>query len=159
MIRVSPNATIEAPTGPSGWIDVPEGRLIEGHAIEEELLEVNDLLLQLAHYPGTVFIISPFRSIAARCYKRHQDKGKVECGTIHTFQGKEAGIVLLVLGTAATNKRARDWVAATPNMLNVAVTRARHRLYVIGNRAVWSKHAYFDLLAKTLPLKQSGRLF
>jgi len=46
-------------------------------------------------------------------------------------------------------------------MLNVAVTRAKERLYVIGNRKVWARHKYFSELARVLPVKEhfSGRLF
>ena len=66
--------------------------------------------------------------------------------------GREADMVVLVLGTLPKSKKARDWVAATPNILNVAITRARHRFYVIGNRPSWSTHRYFDYLAKALPL-------
>jgi len=44
-------------------------------------------------------------------------------------------------------------------MLNVAVTRARERFYVIGNRKLWSRHRYFDYLAERLPVKEPGTLF
>ncbi len=106
-------------------------------------------------------MISPFRMVADVCYEEFNEKGRVECGTIHTFQGKEAEVVFLVLGTLPENVRARDWVAGSPNMLNVAVTRAKARLYVIGNRRVWSGHRYFSELAGALPVKEhiSGRLF
>ena len=83
----------------------------------------------------------------------------MSCGTIHTFQGKEAEVVFLVLGTLPAGAHARNWVAQSPNMLNVAVTRAKERLYVIGNREAWSKHRYFDDLAEMLPVKGSGLLF
>jgi superfamily I DNA and/or RNA helicase len=99
--------------------------------------------------------------VADICYEAFDVKGRVECGTIHTFQGKEAEIVFFVLGTSPENFSARDWVAGTPNMLNVAVTRAKARLYVIGNRRVWGRHRYFSELARVLPVKEhfSGRLF
>ncbi|WP_335980920.1 AAA domain-containing protein [Streptomyces sp. CA2R106] len=68
-------------------------------------------------------------------------------GTVHTTQGKEADIVVLVLGTGTGQVGSRDWAAKNPNLLNVAVTRARRRLVVIGDHAVWSRHRYFGDLA------------
>ena len=161
MVKVMPDMPADVPTGDSGWIDVGTGTVYEGHAIVEELEVLADLLAQLTLYPGKVFVISPFRSIAEICKVKHNDYGHVECGTIHTFQGKEADIVILVLGTNAGDETARNWVASSPNMLNVAITRAQKRLYVIGNRRVWSRHMFFGYLAKQLPVKEhfSGRLF
>jgi superfamily I DNA and/or RNA helicase len=62
-------------------------------------------------------------------------------------QGKEADVVVVVLGS----RPARAWAAERPNLLNVAVSQARRRLYVIGNRQNWQDHRYFDVLAAALP--------
>ena len=139
---------------PSTWLDVRGFTVIEGHALQEELEAARTLLQQLVTHEGKIFLISPFRSIAKICKDEFQKKGRIECGTIHTFQGREAEMVILVLGTMPNSKKARDWVSATPNILNVAITRARHRVYVIGNRQTWQAHRYFDYLAKTLPLQR-----
>jgi hypothetical protein len=149
------------PTSPSGWIDVEMMTALDGHVVAEELQILNDLLTQLAFYPGMIFVISPFRSVAGACQERFFQKDRIECGTIHTFQGKEAGIVILILGTHPRHTLAREWVAATPNMLNVAVTRAKRRLYVIGSRRLWAGLPHFNVLAASLPVKEhfSGRLF
>jgi hypothetical protein len=136
---------------PSSWLDVRGFTVIEGHALHEEGTATKTLLQQLVTHEGKIFIISPFRSVAGSCRDQFEKRGRIECGTIHTFQGREADMVILVLGTLPKSKKARDWVAATPNILNVAITRARHRLYVIGNRQTWSAHRYFDYLARALP--------
>jgi len=161
MVNVGQDEGREIPTGGSGWIDVRAISALKGHAIAEELQVLKDLLLQLASYKGKIFVISPFRTVAEICKTAFQEKDRIECGTIHTFQGKEAEIVFLVLGTMPASRAARDWVAGSPNILNVAITRARQRLYVIGDRQLWADHPYFSYLAEKLPLKQhvSGRLF
>ena len=66
------------------------------------------------------------------------------------MQGKEADIVVLVLG--GSNGGQRGWAAETPNLLNVAVSRAKRRLYVIGNRDLWKQRQYFNQLAARLPI-------
>jgi len=78
-------------------------------------------------------------------------------GTVHTMQGKEADVVILVLGTHPDRVGSRQWAANTPNLLNVAVSRARRRLYVIGNRETWGDQKYFDILAASLPTWQPLR--
>lgn len=39
-----------------------------------------------------------------------------------------------------------QWAGATPNLLNVAVTRAKERLDVVGNRELWRTAGNFRLL-------------
>jgi hypothetical protein len=63
------------------------------------------------------------------------------------MQGKEADVVVLVLGTHPHRTGARGWAAERPNLLNVAVSRARRRIYVIGNRAAWGDLNHFKVLA------------
>lgn len=64
---------------------------------------------------------------------------KSNCGTIHTFQGKEANEVLLVLGCDKTSGiNAAKWVGSKPNIINVAVSRAKYRLGVIGDYSLWN---------------------
>jgi superfamily I DNA and/or RNA helicase len=44
-----------------------------------------------------------------------------------------------------------DGAAGKPDLLNVAVSRARRRVYVIGDREAWVTHRHFDVLADLLP--------
>jgi len=146
-------ASAFGPLPASAWLDIRGVTAIEGHALYEELQAARTLLQQLVAHEGKIFIISPFRSVAMSCKEQFQKRGRIECGTIHTFQGREADMVILVLGTLQHSKKARDWVAASPNILNVAITRARHRIYVIGNYKTWSAHRYFDYLSQVLPVQ------
>lgn len=78
--------------------------------------------------------------------KNHQNKPLKQfmsdnIGTVHTFQGKEASTVILCV--AASNIRKKNggisWVNSKPNLINVAVTRAKSHFFVIGNQQDWSK--------------------
>ena len=60
------------------------------------------------------------------------------CGTIHTFQGKEADEVIITLGCDKKNKKAVTWASKKPNILNVAVSRAKYRITIIGDKDLWN---------------------
>jgi hypothetical protein len=69
-------------------------------------------------------------------------------GTVHTMQGREADVVVLVLGAdKSPARKARDWVGDPPNLLNVAVSRARRRLFVIGDYEEWANAPNFGVFA------------
>lgn len=99
-----------------------------------------------------VFIVSPFRQVATELAKyldsHNIPLSRTRLGTVHTTQGKEADIVILVLGTATDQKRARDWAASAPNLLNVAITRAKRRLVIVGDYDNWSPLRHFHTLAQ-----------
>lgn len=72
-------------------------------------------------------------------------------GTVDTFQGKEAEAVILMLGAGRGAKPgSRAWAGETPNLLNVAATRAKRALYVVGNRTEWLGAGAFTEAARTL---------
>lgn len=102
-----------------------------------------------------IFIITPFTSVAQgfRTYMQSisddvvnwTDKDnksgwlKDNIGTVHTFQGKEAKAVIYMLGCQSdgTANGAIKWVNA--NNVNVAFTRAKEYIYVIGDAEKWAE--------------------
>jgi hypothetical protein len=138
---------------PSKWIDVSSDSSA-GNWVPAEGIEVDRILGYLAEVEfdfSRVIAIGPFRDVARQLGRRAARYRGLRAGTIHTAQGREADIVLLVLGSAPDRDGARRWAASKPNLLNVALSRARRRVYVIGDRDSWTEHRYFDLLGARLP--------
>lgn len=157
--KASNTSAIRDILGPSRWIHVEGGG--EDKWCEEEGVEVVRLLHQLAE-AGTLpdlYIVTPFVVVAERLREVIRTSGVLRnmvengelwrwvnerIGTIHTVQGREAEAVILVLGAPnATQVGARGWAGGRPNLLNVAVTRAKEVLYVIGNRTLWREAGHF----------------
>ena len=140
----------------SCWINVV-GKSSEGNWIPEEGEAVQSLLMELVNryglQPSDVFLISPFRDCANRLLRLAGQMGfdTDKTGTVHTTQGKEADVVVLVLGGNIQKPGAKGWAASRPNLLNVAVSRAKQRLYVIGDRGAWAKQNYFSTLSQAFP--------
>jgi predicted nucleic acid-binding Zn-ribbon protein len=137
----------------SCWIDV-RGGANDGAWFPDEGKALEALLGALINTHRAsrddIFLVSPFRDVVRQLRSIGDRHGlnKARIGTVHTTQGKEASVVIMVLGGGAAG--ARDWAASKPNLLNVAVSRAKARLYVIGDRRDWSARRYFDVLSKKL---------
>jgi superfamily I DNA and/or RNA helicase len=99
-------------------------------------------------------VLSPFRAVARELEKRKRRFPTMEAGTVHRSQGREADIVILVLGGDPAQPGAKRWAAAKPNLVNVAVSRARRRIYVIGDHSSWSPPPHFNVLADHLPVSR-----
>ncbi|MFJ7265520.1 DEAD/DEAH box helicase [Streptomyces sp. NPDC099050] len=140
----------------SSWVNVV-GAEADGHWIPEEGRALRRVLERLRDEGGVdlardVFVISPFRQVVAGAKGVCRDLMPAErVGTVHTTQGKEADVVVLILGTDPGRPGARAWAASAPNLLNVAVSRAKRRLFVIGNLEAWRDQRFFSTLAQSLP--------
>ena len=93
-----------------------------------------------------IYVISPFRNVAQQTareldrihFTKRDKKGPVNVGTVHTFQGKEAKIVYLILGADEASKGAASWAVSEPNIMNVAATRAKEEFYIIGDKELYN---------------------
>ncbi len=129
------------------------------------------LLLQLAqhnHPLSEIYIISPFKAVKQQLIRAIDQQKSQLCralgltlkqykqwrnshiGTVHTFQGKENVTVILVLGCDPQQSGGAAWAASKPNLLNVALTRAKQHIFVVGDPDVWQHRSYFSLLARAL---------
>ncbi len=114
-----------------------------------------------------IYVISPFKNVAKQLAKklddddlkftRYDKNGKpTNVGTVHTFQGKEAPIVFLVLGADNNSSGAAKWAMGTqnPNIMNVAVTRAKKEFHIIGDKELY-KRLDSDVINKTLEILEN----
>jgi len=77
---------------------------------------------------------------------------------VHTFQGKEAEAVILLLGaTSSQQDGARAWATNQVNLLNVAVSRAKQALYVVGNQNAWGNKNNMKIVSSKLANPSSER--
>lgn len=140
----------------SSWIDVPNphsGTKVQDKEIQALIDHINLLTNQHNVKRSEIFVVSPFRPIVERIEVDVFDANPgMRGGTVHSVQGQEAAAVILVLGGDPDKARTREWAGDEPNLLNVAVSRARHRFYVIGDRTTWSTAGHFRHLAQVLPV-------
>lgn len=150
--------------GKTGWFD------IKGKANDKYVEEQGDFLVQkikkmIEEDPAIIdknakdiiYVISPFKNVAYMLaqklkeinFTRFDDHGNpTNVGTIHTFQGKEAPIVFLVLGADQQSTGAARWAVGEPNMMNVAATRAKKEFYIVGDKKLYL-NCGSDVITKT----------
>jgi hypothetical protein len=148
---IAPSPAKETPARlPTGWVHA-SGRS-SGNWVDNEGKAL-DRLLALLDGNGvpldSIAVITPFQDVRNQLKDRLDTK--IVRGTIHTMQGKEAAVIILVLGGSSENGGAREWAVSKPNLLNVAVTRAKRRLYVIGDRNDWKQRKLFCDVIELLP--------
>ena len=139
----------------SGWINVcgsENNTKAKDHYVQTQGEKAWELVLKAFEKTGgipSLFVITPFNSVKkgfVRFLKEQQayrDNPQIRewaencIGTVHTFQGREADQVIFLLGCDKNSVSAAKWV--NTNIVNVAVTRAKYRLYVIGDYLVWKE--------------------
>ena len=134
------------------WKDVT-GNTIRpqaGSAYNQE--EINAVVEQLkelvsGNYIGTIGVVTPFKRQAERITHQLQEAHKrlyeelvkkhdFIAATAHKFQGDERDVIIFspVVSDGAP-QGTLNFLGSTPNLFNVAITRARASLIVIGNKA------------------------
>jgi superfamily I DNA and/or RNA helicase len=115
---------------------------------------ISNLVMELAdRYPAEGFpsiaIISPYRNqvhllqelvLAAPVLKDYL--GRITVNTIDSFQGQERDIVYI--GMTRSNPDSRIGFLADIRRMNVAMTRARKKLVVIGDSATLSRIPFYE---------------
>ena len=85
----------------------------------------------------SIGIITPFANQRLCITQSLKENGitNVSCGTVHAFQGDEKDVILFSLAlTNQTQKKTYDWLKDNKELINVAVSRAKQKLIIIGSR-------------------------
>lgn len=143
----------------SGWINVSgseNSRASKDHFVGTQGRKAWELIreaFRLTEEIPSLFVITPFTTVRdgmkkmIRSQPEYREDDRLSewvdnnIGTVHTFQGKEADQVIFLLGCDKNALPAVRWV--NTNIVNVAATRAKYRLYVIGDYTVWQHSALF----------------
>lgn len=149
----------------SAWIDI-RGREVgqKNHFVPNQGKEALRIIIEsFKAYNGLpdLYVISPFTTVingVKNLVKQSQElqpyKNDINdwlenyCGTVHKFQGKEAKEVIFILGCDKNAMGAVRWVK--PNIINVAATRAKYRLYIIGDYNVWRQSDIFQVTKRIM---------
>lgn len=100
-----------------------EGNHARGHKNERQINEIKQHILpELAS--NDVGIITPYKAQTSELVKQLQ--GEIDISTVHKFQGREKDDIII----STVDNEITDFTD-NPNMLNVAVSRAKKRLRIV----------------------------
>jgi predicted DNA helicase len=120
------------------WNELLDSRENEGEA------NLAYTILEQLRYSGVepdqVAILTPYLAQVKRL--RLSNREKVEIGSIDSFQGREKEVVILSL--VRSNDTGEVGFLSDTRRMNVAMTRARRLLIVIGDSATISRHPFYN---------------
>lgn len=146
LTDVRDRPTVSRP--PITWSDVSGGKATRPphgsswvNSAEAERVE-DCVRYLLDHLPpeATIGVVTPFKGQAEELRDRlgTYDRDRLRIGTVHTFQGGERdAMVFSLVATEGMSTGAVSWVERRLNLWNVAITRARSHLIMVGDAAYW----------------------
>ena len=122
------------------------------HEVEEVINYIK------SHSEQNIGVITPFvnqKKLIEQGFKENNIKD-VNCGTIHTFQGDEKDVILFSLAvTDKTTDRTYDWLNTNRELINVATSRAKQKLVVIGSeQEIERLHSHSESVDDIFELKE-----
>lgn len=116
--------------------------------------EVNEVIRIAIGYANTnanlaIGIVTPFSAQAERINSQipAQLRGRIVADTVHKFQGDEKDVMIYSLVVTDNSPESKiKWIDyKVPNLVNVAVTRAKHLLVIVGNKTYIQNHSRQNL--------------
>jgi len=131
------------------WVDVkgevyklPTGSRVNQREVDEACKILQIVVKQISGTDLTVGVVTPYNgqrhAINEKIHSLLPDdifeKHKIDILTAHQFQGSEADIVIFSLVISSRgNGNSDKWYNIYPQILNVALSRARYLLYIVGD--------------------------
>ena len=154
MLKVATNdETLKIPTGSKSgihWTDVNDKVINAGRSgcvSEAEVEKIYDLVKQILvknNFKGSLGVVTPFRQQQKRLSDRiydsdisHNllDQSKFIVDTAHGFQGDEKDVMIFSLCSGpGMPQGSYNFIKNSENVFNVAVSRAKAVLHVVGNK-------------------------
>jgi hypothetical protein len=148
LVVMTDPARLSPPVDPAVvWRDVPgqyaRGSSGSGYNAAEVAATIAEVEHLRAAYPDAkVGVVTPLAAQASRIEAALRQAGlleRVACGTAHRFQGGERDIMVIsAVGASGISTATRNWLVNRANLWNVAITRAKAHLVVVGDRSWWS---------------------
>ena len=156
----------------NGAVRYTKGGTRQNKVFAENVMCILDILSQNRHADFTIGVITPYKGQVSllrvlKIERNYDDDfdSRIKIGTIHTFQGSECDIIIFDmvdcfdLESGKPNKIGRlYWGNAGERLLNVAVSRAKHKLIVVcdpeyiknipGNKISLNSRSLFNKLSK-----------
>lgn len=101
-------------------------------------------LLAAGVAPEQIAVITPYAAQVARLRAALEDQPELEIDTVDAFQGREKDAILVSL--VRSNADGEVGFLADVRRTNVALTRARRHLWVVGDAATLASHPYYSAL-------------
>ncbi len=142
-------------TAGSGWEEElePEGLSKRNTQEAEFILKKVNQLLESGLKPSEIAVIAPYaaqvrylKNLMQQSSTEALCEGKVEVNTVDGFQGREKEAVLITL--VRSNSTGEIGFLSDRRRMNVALTRARRKLIVVGDSATLGGHEFYQSLLK-----------
>jgi len=139
-----------------------------GSFCDEEISAVAALLIHLirvVQFDGTIGVVTPFRAQKNRLQDHiHEQSGltreeiercHLHIDTAHGFQGDERDVMILSLCSGPDMPQGSlNFLRENPNLLNVAASRARAVLHIVGNKQ-WAENSSIPHISALAALPKS----
>lgn len=127
-------------------------------------------LVKSGYEDSRITVLSPYLGqvrILKQKLRRDVSTYNIPVMAVDNFQGEENDIIIVSL--VRSNRKKQMGFVAVENRINVALTRARHGMFIVGNADMLDKHTLWsqimnelatdECISDTLPLIDDGTIF